>query len=258
MRFRIWAGLTSVALGMSAGYADSVAAERDPWQTGDMIGMVEAVTRTDPVTGPLKPTFWFDIGAALPTGSFNQRQWTNGFALQMASEFWSSGMFAVDGRLGAFFNEASRYNEAQTDSFYNAGPGYAGGPLASQRHLLVPFSIEFKVESKNPDLAPFISFGPSINWARESTAYQDSTQIATILYVGDNWPTDEKDSEPPTYALSAQSVKNNTKINPGYAGTLGTRFRFNNTYSRLMLTLNTWYERSHPVSMVGAFISFGL
>lgn len=282
MRFRVWAGLTTVALGMSAGFAAPAAAQEeptaqaetsvpaepvqeqppvqlDPYQTGDVLGMVESVALQDYALGKLKPTFWFDIGTSLPTGTFSDRNWTNGFALQIGSEFWSSGLFGVDGRLGVFLNEDSRFNEAQSDSFYSAPGGISnGGPVVSRRHLLAPFSVEFKLDTQRAGLSPFISFGPSINWSRESTAYQDSSAMTYIIYVDDGWPTDETVASPQPGALTAHSVKNVTKIHPGYGGTAGFRFRFANTASRLMVTLNTWYERSAPISVIGAFISFGL
>ncbi len=270
MRFRVWRVLTALAIWTGAGLVSPAAAQsdanqqsdpyhpRDPYQTSDMLGMLGSVARQDSMRGTLHPTFWLDIGAAIPVSSFQDRDWTNGFVLQLGHEIWTSGIIGVDGRLGFFFNENSSFNEAQTDSYYSAGPGFAGTPVVSQRHLLVPFSVEVKLEGTNPSFSPFVAAGPSINWSRETTAYQDSTIVLPVAIIGDDWPTDDPGFIPTPGALTAHSVKNNTKIHPGYGARGGIRFRFANSAARLMVSLNSWYERSHPISVVGAYISFGI
>jgi hypothetical protein len=232
----------------------------NPYQSGDMLGMIHSITRPEVRELEMAPTFWFDIGANFPMATFQDRQWTNGFSLQVGSRFWSSGgLFNVDGVLGVFLNEDSRFNEGQTQDFYYAGPSLSnGGPVESHKHLLVPFSVELNLEGTNPDFSPFGSIGPSINWSRETTVWQDSTLITQEQFFIDNWPTDDYGYLPHPGALTAHSAKNITKFHPGYAARAGLRFRLANSQARLMATLNTWYERSHPLTTLGAFFSFGL
>lgn len=290
MRFRaLWALAVATAL-TGAGLAGSVSAQSDetppegtsmqteaqaqpadptigtmanpanPYQNGNMMGMVHSITRAEIREYEQSARFWFDIGANFPTGSFEERNWTNGFSLQVGSRFWSSGgIFNVDGVFGVFMNEDSRFNEMETERFYAAGPGISnGGPVEGHRHLLVPFSVELKLEGQNPSFSPFFSVGPSINWSRETAVWQDSTRFLQDLQFIDDWPADDYIPSPRPGALSAHSVKNITKIHPGYAARGGIRFRLANSAARLMVTTNSWYERSHPLTMFGAFISFGI
>jgi len=232
----------------------------NPYQNGNMMGMVHSITRPEIREYEQSARFWFDIGANFPMATFQDRQWTNGFSLQVGSRFWSSGgIFNVDGVLGVFMNEDSRFNELETERFYAAGAGLTnGGPVESHRHLLVPFSVELNLEGQDPAFSPFFAIGPSINWSRETAVWQDSTQHIQDIRFIDEWPTDDYLSVPNPGALSAHSVKNITKIHPGYAARGGIRFRLANSAARLMVTMNSWYERSHPLTVLGGFISFGL
>jgi len=190
-----------------------------------MLGMIHSITRPEVFEREQSASFWFDVGANFPMGSFQNRQWTNGFSLQLGHKVWhSGGLLNVDGVLGFFLNEDSRFNEAQSRAYYDAGGTLTtGGPVESHRHLLVPFSVELKLEGQNPALSPFVSLGPSLNWARETTAWQDSTLVLPVIYVSDDWPADEVASIPTPGALSTQAVKNVTKIHPGYAARAGFR-----------------------------------
>ena len=151
MRFRVLRTLSALAFSMSAGLVSTAVAQtdgdmaggsadsvwHDPYQTSNMMGMLHSVASQDPTYSSAKPTFWLDIGAGMPVGTFEERGWTNGFILQLGHEFWSSGLFGINGQLGFFFNEDSRFNERRAEARARQS---GAGPLHRRRpgHQLGP------------------------------------------------------------------------------------------------------------------------
>lgn len=207
---------------------------------------------------------WLDIGVSLPMSTFKDRSWDPGLLLRWNQEVWTNGSASIVGSLGLAFNDASRFNEAQIDNAYAAGfDGVDTVSIYSSYHVGIPFAMELQLEpARQGEWSPFIAFGPAVQYTNESNVRQRYYYIGEGDYEAFVVPMlVSGDSVSYAPALIADRDLNKTHFHLGAQVRGGLRFNAGPADKplrmRLTATWNVWYEHDHPLSMVGAALSFG-
>jgi hypothetical protein len=256
MRFRQWLMLSGL-VAVLALTALPAAAQNTGF---DQVKIISDLTRQLPE--PVNPTReWLDIGTSLPVGTFDDRGWDPGLLLRWNQEVWTDGAASIVGSLGLAFNDMSRFNEEQIDNAFDAGfDGMDTVSVYSSHHVGIPFAVELQLEpSRQGEWSPFVAVGPAVQYTNESAVRQRYYPVVYEDYVPFVCPVSTY--TPPSPALVADRKLNKTHFHLGFQLRGGLRFNAGNVDNplrmRLTATWNAWYEHSHPISMVGAALSFG-
>jgi hypothetical protein len=266
MRFRPW--LLPAVLVMLA-VAPTVRADEDnpavynphPYQANsafDQKGLI-AELQSQIKEPYISPRHWLDIGVALPTGGFKDRNFEPGLMIRWSERVWREGPFSLVGSASMLFNDDSRFNESQVDA------SYAGGfnsfiPIVSHRHILFPFAVELHLEPASEDSwSPFFSAGPSIQWSHEVQVRQTWSQLSDTSGTVKQFVVPFINPGAPV-PLADQALTK-THFHPGVQGQAGLRFRMghgsNPLHMRLTASGNVWYDHSAPQTIVSGSMSFG-
>jgi hypothetical protein len=258
MRYRSWL-LLSLLAASAVMMAGPAAAQSGGYGTSDQIGMVSTMQSSLAPAPHHRPDRWLDVGTVLPITEFQDRGWTAGFGLRFTQEFVQRSSYSLLGSLGLNWVNMTRFNEQQTDANFERPLGQPQGPVESVKWLGVPYSLEIQweptAESRN---SFFFSGGPAGQITRESKTLQES------LIRDWTYSVDERQDYLVTgsgEALYTTQAINKTKFNLGYVLHAGFRGKvgggYDPLYMRIVAGWNVWYERSAPVSMITAALSFG-